>query len=95
MSMSQWMAYSLVKDCLKEALYADWRNDPEKSRHYLALAKVRLLELRHGTKQGFVAWMAGQERSPHLHKPVLRETLRSTFQYAHAIRQCKKPPRPH
>jgi|GEM_PF-3583335 len=89
MTTSRWMAYSLVQDCLKEAIYADWRKDLAQTQRYLSLAQVRLQELKQSTHKVVLMEQVTQARSPHDSRKLTLATLQAAFQYARVLHHCK------
>jgi len=83
------MAYSLVQDCLKEAIYADWRKDLAQTQRYLSLAQVRLQELKQSTHKVVLMEQVTQARSPHDSRKLTLATLQAAFQYARVLHHCK------
>ena len=86
------MAYSLVQDCLKEALYADWRKDLAQTQRYLALAQVRLQELKQSTHKVVLKEQVTQARSHYESRKLALATLQAAFQYARVLHRCQATP---
>jgi len=89
MTTSQRAAYTLVQNCLKEALYANWRQDPHQRNQYLHLAEDRLRELRRHQRTVFLGNYQGDRRSLYLGTRELMPLFQSISQYARISRRCR------
>jgi len=82
MTTSHWAAYLLVQDCLKEALYASWRKDPQQGNQYLSLAAARLRELQHQQRLAYLEEHQEARRSPTPSSWAVTPLFQSISQYA-------------
>jgi|GEM_PF-2427510 len=82
--------YALIHDCLKEALYADWQQDAERTQRYLQLAKSRIQELQqlHQTVYQHPDLLS-KEPSLQPYPKFLRLLIQTTSQYARTCNICQ------
>lgn len=82
--------YALIYDCLKEALYAAWQEDTERTQRYLLLAKSRIQEL-HQLHQSVSQRpdLLSKEPSLQPYPKFLRLLVQTTSQYARTCTICQ------
>ena len=81
--------YTLIQSCLKEALYADWKQDTEQTQRYLLLAKSRIQELQQLHQLVYQRPdLLSKEPSLQPYPQFLRLLVQTAFQYARTCKIC-------
>lgn len=81
--------YLLIQSCLKEALYAGWKQDTEQTQRYLLLARSRIQELQQLHQAVYQhPTLLSREPSLHPYPKFLQMLVQTTFQYARTCKIC-------
>ena len=86
-TMSEQLTYTLVQNCLKEAVYASLRQDQKQRSQYLNLVAARLRELRQEHRMVFLGSHKNNEHSRYFATRELTPLFHSISQYARISRQ--------
>lgn len=87
--MSEPLTYTLVHSCLKEAVYASFRQDQQQRSQYLELVAARLRELRQEHRMVFLGHQRDERRSRHFATRELTPLFQSISQYARISHQTR------
>ncbi|MBD1911039.1 hypothetical protein [Leptolyngbya sp. FACHB-8] len=86
-TMSEQLTYTLVQNCLKEAVYASLRRDQQQRSQYLSLVAARLRELRQEHRMVFLGNQSNDQRSRYFATRGLAPLFQSISQYARISHQ--------